>query len=272
MRKIMLATLLLIFILSPLGCNPADDAANDSNVGTQPGSTAPDFSLASLGGPTVQLSAFAGRPVLLNFFTTWCGYCKAEMPDLQAIHNRYTKDGLVVIGVDLEDPKQDVIDFASETRVSFTVLLDSKNKVGNLYGVNSYPRTFFIRPDGTINRVLMGSTDKSYLESYVGEILAFPRLPAAPPTQPSQTNSKKSKDTLEGCVVIKQLTVRDRPNKKGNAILYMSHDACSNFDARTADGLWVRLADQVSNDGKRLWASAEYFDFKGDINTLPVDE
>jgi cytochrome c biogenesis protein CcmG, thiol:disulfide interchange protein DsbE len=267
--KIIFTALLLVFILSPLGCYPAEEG---SNVGTQPDSTAPDFSLTSLGGPTVQLSAFVGRPVLLHFFTTWCGYCKAAMPDLQAIHNRYTKDGLVVIGVDLEDPTQDVVDFASETRVSFPILLDPKNKVGSLYGVNSYPRTFFIRPDGTINRVLMGSTDKSSLESYVGEILAFPRLPTATPTQSSQTNLMKSKDTLEGCVAIKQITVRDRPSKKGEAILYMTHDACSNFDARTANGEWVRLADQVSNAGKRLWASAEYFNFKGDINNLPVGE
>jgi peroxiredoxin len=270
MQRIILTALLLIFILSPLGCYPAEEAG--TNVGTQPGSTAPDFSLASLGGQTVQFSAFTGRPVLLNFFTTWCGYCKAEMPDLQAIHTRYAKDGLVVIGVDLEDPTQEVVDFVREVRASFPILLDPKNKVGRLYGVNSYPRTFFIRPDGTINRVLMGSTDTSTLVSYVDEILAYPLLPTATPTPPSQANPKKSKGALEGCVAIKQITVRDRPSKNGSEILYFTHDTCVNFDARTASGEWVRLADQVSNDGKRLWAAAEYFDFKGDINKLPVGE
>jgi peroxiredoxin len=270
MRRVILTGLFLVFILSPLGCIPAGES--DSNVGTQPGSTAPDFSLGSLGGQAVQLSAFTGRPVLLNFFTTWCGYCKAEMPDLQAVHAHYARDGLVVIGVDLEDPTQEVADFAREVRVSFPILLDPKNKVGRLYGVNSYPRTFFIRPDGTINRVLMGSTDKSTLVSYVDEIMAFPRLPTATPIPPSQANPRKSKDALEGCVAIKQITVRDRPSKKGSDILYYTHDTCVTFDARTANGEWVRLADQLSNDGKRLWAAAENFDFKGDITMLPVGE
>jgi peroxiredoxin len=266
-HKLVLLWLCIALSLTPLGCG-----SSSGGGAVKIDNTAPDFTLSTLRGKPVQLTAYRGRPVVLNFFTTWCGYCEAELPDIEAIHNRYAKQGLVVIGVDVEETAREVAGFVNRLGISFPVLLDPDNEVADLYGVNSYPRTYFIEPNGSIHRIQIGSADKGTLESYVGELMALPREPTSTPAPPVKDIAKKSRNSTEGCVAIKQITVRDRPSINGAEVAFYGHDACLNFDARSASGEWLRLADVVSQEGSRLWAAAEYVDLKGDMNQLPIEE
>ena len=115
------------------------------------GKIAPDFTLPSLAGKDVTLSAYHGHAVLLNFWATWCGPCKIEMPWFVELQKEYGPQGLEIVGVAMDDASKDEIQkFAKEMGVNYTILL-GKEAVGQQYGgVDVLPTTFFIDRDGKI--------------------------------------------------------------------------------------------------------------------------
>jgi thiol-disulfide isomerase/thioredoxin len=115
------------------------------------GKPAPDFTLESLDGKNVQLSSYKGQAVLLNFWATWCGPCKIEMPWFVELQKEYGPQGLQIVGVAMDDASKDEITkFVKEMGVNYTILL-GKEAVGQDYGgVNVLPTTFFIDRDGKI--------------------------------------------------------------------------------------------------------------------------
>lgn len=125
------------------------DSSSDSlDVAGKP---APDFTLQSLDGKNVQLSSYKGQAVLLNFWATWCGPCKIEMPWFVELQKEYGPQGLQIVGVAMDDAsKEDITKFVKEMGVNYTILL-GKEAVGQEYGgVNVLPTTFFIDRDGKI--------------------------------------------------------------------------------------------------------------------------
>src|ERR1700684_3786261 len=120
-------------------------------VGDVTGVGAPDFSLLTLDGQKVKLSDYRGKAVLLNFWATWCPPCKVEMPWFVDLQKQYSRDGLVVLGIamDESEPAQ-IAKFASDLGVNYTVLLGT-DKVSDDYGDVQYlPTTFFIGRNGAI--------------------------------------------------------------------------------------------------------------------------
>jgi len=115
------------------------------------GKPAPDFTLESLDGKNIQLSAYKGQAVLLNFWATWCGPCKIEMPWFVELQKEYGPQGLQIVGVAMDDAsKEDIAKFVKEMGVNYPILI-GKEDVGNQYGgVNVLPTTFFIDRDGKI--------------------------------------------------------------------------------------------------------------------------
>jgi thiol-disulfide isomerase/thioredoxin len=115
------------------------------------GRPAPDFTLQSLEGKNVQLSGYKGQAVLLNFWATWCGPCKIEMPWFVELQKEYGPQGLQIVGVAMDDSsKDDIAKFVKEMGVNYPILL-GKEDVGQQYGgVNVLPTTFFIDRDGKI--------------------------------------------------------------------------------------------------------------------------
>jgi thiol-disulfide isomerase/thioredoxin len=115
------------------------------------GKPAPDFTLESLDGKNIQLSSYKGQAVLLNFWATWCGPCKIEMPWFVELQKEYGPQGLQIVGVAMDDASKDEIaKFVKEMGVNYTILL-GKEAVGQDYGgVNVLPTTFFIDRDGKI--------------------------------------------------------------------------------------------------------------------------
>jgi len=128
---------------------------HDINIG-QP---APDFVLQDLHGNLIALSDFRGKTVVLNFWATWCPPCRAEMPDLQGVHEqRLPQDDLVVLAVDLlfEDSVGAVTDFLDEFALTFPVVLAAEGSVLQRYGVRGLPATFFIDRDGVLRAQNLG--------------------------------------------------------------------------------------------------------------------
>lgn len=233
--------------------------------GPRTGSQAPDFQLTSTSGKEFSLSAFRGRPVLLNFFTTWCGPCRDEMPGMQSVYSRYRQEGLILLAVDLGDKPGDVASYRKELGLGFPLLLDQESQVGNLYGVSSFPRTFFIDSEGVIRKVSIGSMPEGDIQAEVENLLKLARE-----TKAKQVQAGSSEDGVVGCVNIGTVLARTGPGKSHPAEMKLKHSDCYPFDARSADGTWLRMANALSSQGERLWVTTEFIDLKVDVNTLPV--
>jgi thiol-disulfide isomerase/thioredoxin len=133
---------------------------------------APDFSLESLDGKNVRLSDLRGKAVLLNFWATWCGPCKIEMPWFVELQNQYGREGLQVIGVAMDDAsKEDIAKFAKEMGVNYPILI-GKESVGDQYGgIPALPETFFIGRDGKMVDKIIGLKGKGEIEESVKKSL-----------------------------------------------------------------------------------------------------
>lgn len=119
---------------------------------------APDFRLEELSGKKVELKHFKGQVVFLNFWATWCGPCKEEMPSMEALYQRFKEKGFVflAISVDYEEKKK-VKEFIDKHRYTFPVLIDPKNVTLDFYGVKRIPTTILIDQKGRMVGKAIGS-------------------------------------------------------------------------------------------------------------------
>ncbi len=120
------------------------------------GFRAPDFELEDLNGQKVQLSDLRGKPVLLNFWASWCPPCRKEMPDLQEFASQYSEK-IHVIGINWNDQQTTVQAFLDQYRVTYTNLLDTNGKVFVRYELTGLPTSFFIDEDGIIRGKWLGA-------------------------------------------------------------------------------------------------------------------
>jgi peroxiredoxin len=122
------------------------------------GFLAPDFQLLSLEGDELELRDFRGHVVVLNLWASWCPPCRAEMPAIQSLYERYEQEGLIVLGVNMtaQDRVAAASTFVSEFGLTFPILLDESGLVANLYQMRALPTTFFIDRDGVIQNVVVG--------------------------------------------------------------------------------------------------------------------
>jgi peroxiredoxin len=151
----------------------ADSGAGKPSVAKV--TTAPDFTLDSLDGKSVRLSDLRGKAVLLNFWATWCGPCKIEMPWFVELQSQYGSQGLQVVGVAMDDSsKDDIAKFAKDMGVNYPVLL-GKEAVGDAYGgVPALPETFIISRDGKIVDKIIGLRGKGEFDDAVKKALNPP--------------------------------------------------------------------------------------------------
>lgn len=117
---------------------------------------APDFTLPSSTGENVRLAEQRGQVVMLNFWASWCGPCRQEMPLLDAMFQRYSSAGFVLYGVNVEEDNTDAIKLIKQLGVSFPILYDAESKASSLYQVDAMPTTVLIDKKGQIRFVNRG--------------------------------------------------------------------------------------------------------------------
>jgi cytochrome c biogenesis protein CcmG/thiol:disulfide interchange protein DsbE len=136
------------------------------------GNAAPDFQLQNLDGQSITLSSLKGKPVLINFWATWCGPCASEMPYLQKINNEWSDKGLVVLAINWGESASQVGQFLQANNLSLQVLLDTKKAAAEKYGVRAFPTTFFIDKDGIIREKIIGAfPNQAAIESRLSGIM-----------------------------------------------------------------------------------------------------
>lgn len=133
------------------------------------GTNAPDFTLKTLNGPNMRLQEQRGKVVLVNFWATWCGPCRKEMPHLNRIADKYRSAGLVLMGVNVDDDVRKAADVAGKLNVNFPVLLDTDKSVSKLYDLNSMPSTMVIDRAGRVRYLHRGYQD-GYENTYDQQI------------------------------------------------------------------------------------------------------
>src|SRR5439155_21392245 len=134
----------------------------------------PDFSLEALDGEVVKLSDLRGQPVFINFWATWCGPCKIEMPDIEQVYQANRDRGLVVLGVDVQEsgPKvQEYLANAGNGKYSWRFVLDRSGQTMLDYRVTGIPSSFFVDRDGVIRDIIIGSTSRPAMETKVARLL-----------------------------------------------------------------------------------------------------
>jgi cytochrome c-type biogenesis protein len=168
-----LALVVVAFVVALMlyfGYHQARHSGGSSHI-TQ-STVAPDFSLESLDGKTTRLSDFRGKAVLLNFWATWCGPCKIEMPWFVDLQKQYGSQGLQIVGVAMDDAsKEDIGKFAKDMGVNYPVLI-GKEAVGDQYGgVPALPESFLIARDGKIMDKIIGLRGKAEIEDAIKKAL-----------------------------------------------------------------------------------------------------
>jgi cytochrome c biogenesis protein CcmG/thiol:disulfide interchange protein DsbE len=133
-----------------------------------------DFVVKDMEGRDVRLADFKGRPVILNFWATWCGPCKVEIPALIELAEKYRDEKLVVLGVSVDDTPEDLKLFAEEYKMNYPVLVGrDQNRLQEVYdSVLLIPVTWYIRPDGTVFLKHKGPASREWFEDQLKTMLS----------------------------------------------------------------------------------------------------
>ena len=160
--------------------NPVRQVPEDSHEFEAPliaerikvGEPAPDFALKGLDGQLYVLSEMRGKRIAVNFWATWCGPCRIEMPELQAAQDRLGGEGFVVLAVNVGEPQALVEAYAEELELRFPVLLDEDTTVTNLYEVRPLPTTIWVDADGIVRGKHFGMLTESLIDDYWQKIIS----------------------------------------------------------------------------------------------------
>ncbi len=133
---------------------------HSSQIGPDVGSQAPIFNLEDTNGARISLESLKGKVVLLNFWASWCGPCRQEMPSLEALYQKFKDREFVVLGLSVDEGGWGPVkSFLQEFPVSFPVLLDADQKATELYEIVRVPETYLINPQGKIVGKIVGPQD-----------------------------------------------------------------------------------------------------------------
>lgn len=124
-----------------------------------PSTQAPAFSLPDLSGKQISSAGFQGRVMLINFWASWCGPCREEMPDLSQLHLKFKDKGLTIIGISIDSEQSAVKQFVDMAKPLFPILLDPEMKIHDAYKVYTYPTTFLVDRKGIIRHYWLGSQE-----------------------------------------------------------------------------------------------------------------
>jgi peroxiredoxin len=175
----MVMTAFVVVIVAIIAINkmnaPEPSAMPEQFSGESGGSSgsAPEFSLAAVGGGSKSLADYKGKVVMLNFWATWCGPCKREIPDFIAMQDAYRDKGFEIVGVSLDDPTamSQVAQFAEQQGINYDIVYGDGNIAKAYGGVQSIPTTFLINREGEIVSSQVGLQPKEAWETAIEALL-----------------------------------------------------------------------------------------------------
>ncbi len=138
------------------------------------GQVAPDFALKSSTGENLRLSEYRGNVVMINFWATWCGPCRQEMPLLDELYTRYERVGFSLLGVNIDDDSRRAMQMIEDLGVSFPVLFDARKEVSELYEVEAMPVTVLVDREGNVRYVHHGYKP-GYEDKYLDQVRSLLR-------------------------------------------------------------------------------------------------
>lgn len=145
----------------------------DLPIGLEKGNLAPNFELTDMEGNPVKLSDYRGKAVLLNFWASWCPPCRAEMPHMEKLYNKYKDENFDVLAVNLTNTEKNSGDaeiFVKELGLTFKIPMDVKGAVGSDYNIMAYPTSYFIDSDGVIREKVLGALNEEYMEKEIKKL------------------------------------------------------------------------------------------------------
>ncbi len=152
--------------------NLFDRGETSAAAAPRAGTNAPAFSLKDISGNVVQSSHLLGKPVVINFFATWCPPCLDEIPGFVDVYNRYKDRGLELVGISLDtDTRENLPAFIMSHRIGYRILLGDLATARAYGGVSTLPTTFFIGKDGRIKNIHVGYLDRDDFEREVKDLL-----------------------------------------------------------------------------------------------------
>jgi len=160
------------------GAEEADETATPRPTAAQArpavpkaGAEAYDLTLNNLDGEPVTLSDLRGKKVMLNFWASWCGPCRIEIPHMIEVYDEYHEDGLEIVAVNLREPQETVEQAVEALEMPFTILLDEQGEIGRAYYVRGIPTSVFINEEGIIESVQVGSLSEELLREHIEALM-----------------------------------------------------------------------------------------------------
>ena len=157
LRSLVVAFGLLSMVVSP---------ASASNISGK----APEFTLKSRSGQNLRLSDYRGQVLLINFWASWCGPCRQEMPLLEDLYKRYNKLGFTILGVNVDTDSTKANNYLRDISVTFPIMYDTTNTVSKSYNVNAMPTTVIVDKNGNM-RFLHQGYKPGYEKEYKKQVV-----------------------------------------------------------------------------------------------------
>jgi len=172
-KTIQVIILLAVVLLGGYAIGKALFSSSDDRpkVGQRP----PDFALLDLNKQTHRLADYEGKALVINFWGTFCPPCVVETPEFQRQYEKWQAQGkpFEIVGINLSEDQLTVANFVEKFGLTYDILRDQRNRIEQLYGVRSYPTTFFVKPDGTIMDIFVGGMKEQDIEERVAKLLGL---------------------------------------------------------------------------------------------------
>lgn len=160
----------MVVALALAACGQGGKATSASSQTARVGASAPDFSEASIPGPTLSLTSLRGKAIYLNFFATWCPPCNEEAPAINALQRQYAASGLQVVGVDVLESARKAALFRQEHHLLYPAVVDD-GTLRDQYRVNGLPVHVFIDREGVVRKIVIGELSAAAMRADVQRIL-----------------------------------------------------------------------------------------------------
>lgn len=137
------------------------------------GSAAPEIRVLAMDGKTLNLSDFRGKPVVINFWASWCGPCTAEMKAIEAVYQKHKNDDIVILAINQGESEETIKGYGELWKLNFRLTRDANQEAGSIYKVQALPTTVFVDKQGNIHEYHIGGPmTQEFLEKRVNDLLA----------------------------------------------------------------------------------------------------